>query len=128
MKKIILALLILSAGFSFAQTTTLDCSRLHHCKLKFVSKNGQADFIELNGDTLKEYREENGPYIKATLKWTNDCAYIANITEITFTDGVFKVGDELKAQIIKINDKIVSMKVIFNDGKFDFDYQVVEYY
>lgn len=130
MKKIILALLILSGSFSIAQTATPDCSRLHHCKLKFVSKSGQSDFLEISGDTLKEYREEGGPYIKASLKWTSDCEYTANITEITFKgkDGVFKIGDELKAKIVKIEGKTLSMEVVFNDGKYEFEYEIAEYY
>jgi hypothetical protein len=127
MKKIIFGLLLFSTSFLFAQST-IDCSKLHHAKLKFITKDGQPDFVVIDGNNHLEYQKEDGPYIKSQLKWESDCEYTAKIIEITFTDGAFKPGDKLNCKIVKIEGNIVSMIATFNGKKFEFNYEIVEYF
>ncbi len=127
MKQIIFVLLFFSSGFLFSQTA-IDCAKLHHAKLKFLSKSGQSDYVIIDGNSHLEYEYEGGPYIKSQLKWNSDCEYTAKIIDITFTDGLFKPGDKLTAKIVKIEGNIVSMVATFKGEKFEFDYEIVEYF
>jgi hypothetical protein len=127
MKKIILGVFLFITSLTIAQSTTKDdCKKLKHCKLKYTSKSGVSDYLEIDGEELLEYLVAGGEHIRATLKWNNDCEYTANITEITFKDGMFKPGDELNSKIVKIDGNFVYMNVTLKGQSALYKYEIID--
>lgn len=127
MKKIILGLFLFFANLAISQVTANDCQRLHHCKLKYIGDFGQS-YFEINGSEHLEYETEGGPFIKSTLIWNSECEYTAKVTEVTLGGGLIKVGDELTAKILKIENNFVYLKVTFDGVAFEFKYEILEYF
>lgn len=128
MRKIILAVLLLVAGFSQGQIINNDCNRLKHSKLKYVGSR-EVSFVEINETSHKEYYKNDDKYLRSELTWNEDCdcGYTAKITENTFSNKSLKVGEVLTAKIIKIEGDVVCMEVTCRGIRRKLTYKILEY-
>jgi hypothetical protein len=79
-------------------------------KFKYLDVDDKTAFFEINNNKLVEYYQNKKYYVKADLRWINDCTYELSLTAATLPKLAFKPGDKLKMEIVKISHDTVTYK------------------
>jgi hypothetical protein len=107
-----LLLLICSLLFltSFIGPVDPNCGVMKKGKFKFLDADDKTAYFEINKDKLVEYYQNKKYYVKADLKWLNDCKYELSLTAATLPKLGFKPGDKLTIEIVKVSHDTVTYK------------------
>ncbi|MFL9842998.1 hypothetical protein [Flavobacterium rhizosphaerae] len=90
-------ILLLSAGRVNAQ----NCEMLHSGKFEYDVEGGGVATVIINGNKHTEYHNDGEYVIESTLKWVNECEYIATLVRATVPGFPFSPGTTLNVRVKK---------------------------
>lgn len=76
--------------------------------------------IEFTEDEYIEHHNDKDKYVKAAVKWVDDCKYVLVVKEVTLPNVPYKPGEKLEVIVKEIKkEKIVYFKAVFKDKEWD---------
>lgn len=82
--------------------------------------------VIINDSIHMEYVEDGKYYIKSRLDWISDCEYNATVTEFTWPEFSFSIGEVLNAKIVEIQNDTVFFELRVRDIELNTEYKLIE--